>query len=54
MLDIKPIMKMNQGKPQMEIVRTRRRADQRVVELVRGLGRIGTDWICTRQRITRR
>jgi DegV family protein with EDD domain len=40
MLDIKPIMKMNQGKPQMEIVRTRRRADQRVIELVRGLGEL--------------
>ncbi len=38
MLEIKPIMKMNQGKPQMEIVRTRRRADQRVVELVQELG----------------
>ncbi len=37
MLDIKPIMKMNDGVAQMEMVRTRRRADERVVELARGL-----------------
>jgi DegV family protein with EDD domain len=38
MLDIKPIMKMHNGKPGIEMVRTRRVADQRVLDLVAGLG----------------
>lgn len=40
MLDIKPIMKMNDGIALMEMVRTRKRADDRVVELARGLASI--------------
>lgn len=36
-LDIKPIMRMNDGVAHMEMVRTRRRADERVVELAKGL-----------------
>jgi DegV family protein with EDD domain len=37
-LQIKPILKMHGGEPQMERVRTRRTAIERVIELVRELG----------------
>lgn len=40
MLDIKPIMKMHAGVPEMEMVRTRRHANRRVVELVAEIDQI--------------
>lgn len=40
LLDIKPIMKMHSGVPEMEMVRTMRHANQRVVELVSSIERI--------------
>jgi DegV family protein with EDD domain len=40
LLDIKPIMKMNNGKPQMELVRTHSRSVRRVTELFTDLGKI--------------
>ena len=38
MLDIRPILKMNNGSPRMEIVRTRKKAFERIVEMTRQLG----------------
>jgi fatty acid-binding protein DegV len=38
LLDMKPIMKMVRGVAKMEAVRTRRRAEDRLVELVEALG----------------
>jgi DegV family protein with EDD domain len=38
LLNIKPIMKMNRGSAQMEAVRTKKRAHERLVELVQALG----------------
>jgi len=38
MLQIKPILKMHDGKPETEKVRTRERALQRVVDILRALG----------------
>jgi DegV family protein with EDD domain len=40
LLDIKPIMKMNNGSPQMEIARTHTRSVRRVIELITELGKI--------------
>ncbi len=39
-LDIKPIMKMHDGTPNMDIVRTRQHADKKVMDLVMDLGEI--------------
>lgn len=40
MLNIRPIMKMNNGNPQMEIVRTKKRANEKLVDLIKKLGKL--------------
>jgi DegV family protein with EDD domain len=40
LLDVKPILRMNQGKPSSELVRTRKKSLQRVVDHVRELAPI--------------